>query len=452
MKLIDLNHQGGIGANSLYLKIGGLNLLIDCGLNPKTPGLDAMPDLRPLRGVHLDAIIVTHCHLDHIGSLPVVMREHPEAVVLLTNSSRMLIEKMLRNSANVMQQQSEEAAIPGYPLFTHDEIRQCVKRFVGLPFKRVRKIRGQKDEVEIMFHRSGHVAGAAAVEIHHKQRQIFITGDVMFEDQRTLQGAQFPSGHFDTLIIETTRGMTEREYGKERVHEIARLVACINDTIGRGGSFLLPVFALGRMQELLSVFHDARQFGRLVDCPIFAGGLGMGLAELFDEMSRKTKDVNFDRRIMDDLRLKPIARRLKPGEDPRKQALYIVSSGMLVERTPSYTLASGLLGHARNTIGFVGYCDPDTPGGQLLATKPGGTFHFTTAGVKARVRARLEQFELSGHAERDELLQFAVQTKARSIVLTHGDPKARDWFKQQLPGHLPKTKLIDPIPLRTYEV
>jgi Cft2 family RNA processing exonuclease len=194
------------------------------------------------------------------------------------------------------------------------------------------------------------------------------------------------------------------------------------------------------MQELLSVFHDARQFGRLVDCPIFAGGLGMGLAELFDEMTRKTKDVNFDRRIIDDLRLKPIARGLKPGEDPRKNALYIVSSGMLVERTPSYTLASGLLGHARNTIGFVGYCDPDTPGGQLLATKPGGTFHFTAAGVKARVRARLEQFELSGHAERDELLQFAVQTKARSIVLTHGDPKARDWFKQQLPTYLPKAK------------
>lgn len=452
MKLIDLNRQGGIGANSLYLQIGGLNLLIDCGLNPKTPGLDAMPDIKPLRGVHLDAIIVTHCHLDHIGSLPVVMREHPEAQVLLTRSSRMLIEKMLRNSANVMKQQSEEADIPGYPLFGNEDIKRCLPRLTGVPFKRLRTIRGRKGRIDIMFHRSGHVAGATAVEIHHGRRQIFVTGDVMFEDQRTLQGAQFPAGHFDTLIIETTRGMTEREYGKERVHEIARLVASINDTIGRGGSFLLPVFALGRMQELLSVFHDARQFGRLVDCPIFAGGLGMGLAELFDEMTRKTQDVNFDRRIIKDLQLKPIARKLKPGEDPRQKALYIVSSGMMVERTPSYTLASGLLGHARNTIGFVGFCDPDTPGGKLLATKPGGTFHFETAGVKARVRARVEQFELSGHAERDELLQFAVQTKARSIVLTHGDPGARDWFRKQLAVESPKAKLIDPIPLRTYEV
>ena len=83
---------------------------------------------------------------------------------------------------------------------------------------------------------------------------------------------------------------------------------------------------------------------------------------------------------------------------------------MMVERTPSYTLASGLVGHARNTIGFVGYCDPDTPGGQLLATKPGDEFLFEAANVKAKVKARVERFELSGHADREELLEFAVQT------------------------------------------
>ena len=98
MKLIDLNRQGGIGANSLYLLIGDLNILVDCGLNPKTPGLGALPDLSLLRNVELDLIIVTHCHLDHIGGLPVVMRQHPKTPVLLTQSSRMLIEKMLHNS------------------------------------------------------------------------------------------------------------------------------------------------------------------------------------------------------------------------------------------------------------------------------------------------------------------------------------------------------------------
>ena len=111
-----------------------------------------------------------------------------------------------------------------------------------------------------------------------------------------------------------------------------------------------------------------------------------------------------------------------------------------------------LLGHARNTIGFVGFCDPDTPGGKLLATAPGKIFNFAAIDVKAKVNARVERFELSGHAERDELLEFAVQTQARSIVLTHGDPGARAWFAEQLAQQLPGTKVIDPIPLKVCQV
>ena len=162
--------------------------------------------------------------------------------------------------------------------------------------------------------------------------------------------------------------------------------------------------------------------------------------------------MQFDRRILHDLKLRKLPKKLVPGQEPHQKGLYIVSSGMLVERTPSYALASGLLGHARNTIGFVGYCDPDTPGGKLLAAKPGASFLFDAFDLRAKVRARVERFELSGHAERGELLEFAVQTRARSIVLTHGDPDARDWFKSQLAEQLPKARVIDPIPLRLYEV
>ncbi len=452
MKLTDLNRDGGIGANSLFVQIGDLNIVIDCGLNPKKVGRLATPDLAPLRGKNLDLIIITHCHLDHIGSLPVLMREHPNTPVIMTTSSRMLVERMLHNSANVMMRQREDLDIPDYPLFTHDEIDRCGKRLTGLPFGHAKKFRGTKDEIEVIFHPAGHVAGAAAVEIHHKHRQILFTGDVLFTDQRTLKGAKLPAGHFDTIIMETTRGDNERPADKGRSAEVMRLITSINDTIQRGGSFLIPVFALGRMQEILAIMHDARKFGKLVDCPIFASGLGMDLADYFDEISRKTNHVQFNRGIIKDLKIKPTPRKLTPGEDPQQNALYIISSGMLVENTPSYALASGLLGHARNTIGFVGYCDPSTPGGKLLATKTGETFVFETAHVKAKIKARVERFELSGHADREELLEFAVQTGARSIVLTHGDPPARAWFLQQLTEQAPKSKVLDPVPLQPYLV
>ncbi len=452
MKLIDLNRDGGIGANSLFLQLGDLKILVDSGLHPKRVGRAATPDFTQLRGITLDLIIITHCHLDHIGSLPAVMREHPNTPVVMTTSSRMLIERMLHNSANVMMRQKEEENIPDYPLFTHDDIDRISKRLNGLPFGHAKHFRGAKDDIEIIFHPAGHVAGAAAVELRHKHRAIFITGDVLFESQRTLPGAKFPAGHFDTLIMETTRGTTERAPGKERGNEIARLITSINDTVQRGGSYLIPVFALGRMQEILSVMHDARKFGRLVDCPIYASGLGVDLADYFDEIARKTKHVNFTRNILKDLRIKPLPRKMNPGEDPQENALYIISSGMMVERTPSYTLASGLLGHARNTIGFVGYCDPETPGGKLLAMRPGEDFVFEAAHVKTKIKARVERFELSGHADREELLEFAVQTGARSIVLTHGDPAARAWFQAQLTEKLPQSKILDPVPLKYYQV
>jgi Cft2 family RNA processing exonuclease len=452
MKLTDLNRDGGIGANSLFVQLGDLNILVDCGLHPKRVGRVATPDLKPLRGITLDLIIITHCHLDHIGSLPVVMREHPNAAVIMPISSRMLIERMLHNSANVMVRQKEEENIPDYPLFTHDDIDRCGKRLTGLPFGHAKHFRGAKDDIEIIFHPAGHVAGAGGVEIRHKHRHIFFTGDVLFENQRTLAGAKFPADHFDTVILETTRGATERPDGKERVHEIARLITSMNDTIQRGGSFLIPVFALGRMQEVFAILHDARKFSRLVDCPIYTGGLGVDLADYFDEIARKTKHVQFSRNILKELRVKPMPRKLTAGEDPQQNAIYVVSSGMMVARTPSYVMASGLLGHARNTIAFVGYCDPDTPGGQLLATRPGDDFLFDAVHVKVKVKARVERFEMSGHADREELAEFAVQTGARSVVLTHGDPPARAWFMQKLGELMPKTRVLDPVPLQTYQV
>ncbi len=452
MKLTDLNRQGGIGANCTLLQIGDINLIIDCGLHPKIAGRMATPDLAKVRSIEIDLIIVTHCHLDHIGSLPLLMRDHPNTPVMMSTASQMLVERMLHNSANVMKRQKEEDNIAEYPLFTHEEIDRVAPRLTGIPVGHSKKFRPRKDEIEITFHHAGHVAGAVGVEIRHKHRHIFLTGDVLFEDQRTLKGAQFPAGHFDTVVLETTRGNTERAPGQERVHEVARLIDCINDTIQRGGSFLVPAFALGRMQEILSILHDARKFGRLVDCPVFASGLGLDLADYFDEITRKTKTLNFHRSILKDLKLKPAPRKLAPGEDPQQNGIYVLGSGMLVENTPSYTLASGLVGHARNTVAFVGYCDPDTPGGQLLKSAPGDSFLFKTAHVKAKIKARIEKFELSGHADREELLQFAVQTNARSLVLTHGDPEARDWFKQQLAEKMPKTKVFDPVPGKEYLV
>jgi Cft2 family RNA processing exonuclease len=452
MKLIDLNREGGIGANSLYCQLGDFHFVIDSGLHPKLVGRQAAPDLRPLQGVELDLIIITHCHLDHIGSLPLLMRAQPNTPVIMTAPSRMLIDRMLHNSANVMVREREEKGVLEYPLFTHEEIDRLMPRMHPHPFNHPKKFTGRRDEIEFTFYPAGHIAGAAGVEIVHKHRRIFFTGDVLFESQRTLGAAKFPHAHADTLVMETTRGATERTPGRERHVEVARLIDTINETLQRGGSVLIPVFALGRMQEILAVLHDAKKFGKLVESPIFATGLGLDLCDLFDEIARKTGLVHFTRTILKDLKIRKSPRDLVPGKPPGEQGIYVVSSGMVVENTPSYTLASCLLGGAKNSICFVGYADPDTPGGQLQTANQGEEFLFEANHVKTKIRAQIERFDLSGHADREELVDFAVQSTPRSIVITHGDPPARAWFMQELAAKLPHAKLLDPVPLQEYRV
>lgn len=449
MKLTDLNRHGGIGANSLFVEIGGARLLIDSGLHPKHAGREAMPDFSPLRSSEVDAIIITHCHLDHIGSLPVVMRENPRAPVIMSVPSAMLIARMLHNSVNVMERQKEEQGIPEYPLFTHGEVEELSKRFIKLPFAQPKKLRTASDEIEITLHPAGHIAGAVGVEVHHKHRKIFFTGDVQFEAQRTLNGARFPQGHFDTIVMETTRGATERAAGKSRASEMTRLIETINHTIGRGGSILIPVFALGRQQELLTVLNDARKFGKLVECPVYSGGLGMDIVDYFDEIAHKTGALNFSRHVVKELGVKRPPKNLIAGRDPRQNGIYLMSSGMIVENTPSYLVASCIAGHARNTIGFVGYSDPDTPGGKLLAAPHGEKFLFAALDTIVKLNCQVERFELSGHADRDELLEFALRREPRAIVLTHGDQPARDWFAAEFKRADPAIKVIDPVPLKT---
>jgi Cft2 family RNA processing exonuclease len=452
MKIIDLNSDGGIGANSLYVQIGDFHLVIDSGLHPKKAGREAAPNLRALQGVKLDLIIITHCHLDHIGSLPVLMRNQPDTPAIMTLPSRMLIERMLHNSANVMLREREEKGIADYPLFTHDEIDRVAPRLFPHQFGNPKKFSGARDEIEFTLHPAGHIAGAAAVEILHKHRRILFTGDVLFTTQRIIDGAKMPKGHFDTLITETTHGATEKPPGNARSGEMIRLIETINATLQRGGSVLIPVFALGRMQEILAILHDARKFNKLAPAPIFASGLGMDLCDYLDDITKKTGLVHFTRTILKDLKVRKSPRDLVPGKEPTTQGIYVVSSGMMVEKTASYIVASCLAGNAKHSICFVGYCDPDTPGGQLLAAKNGDQFLFADVNVKTRIRAHIERFEFSGHASRDELLDYALKCNPRSIVLTHGDPPARAWFAEQLKEQLPNAKVLDPVPLQEYQV
>lgn len=452
MKLIDLNRLGGIGANSTYVQIGSFNILIDAGLNPKELGYDAMPDFSPIKDVELDLIILTHCHLDHLGSLPVVSGHNPEAPVITSVPNIELAPRMLRNSINVMKRQREEHGISDYPLFLHRDVVDLSKRLVAQRYDRGEIYTKGNEKIEVILHSSGHVAGAAAVELLHQGRRIVFSGDVLFEHQRTLPGAKLPQGEIDTLILETTRGASARQPDLTRKSEVARLIAQIESILQRGGSCLIPVFALGRMQELFKIIYEARNNGHIPKTPIYAAGLGMDICNYFHKIHERTGLIDFSFKMMEKLNVRALDPNMRPGRDLPRKGIYIVSSGMMVEHTPSYKVAASLLPHANNGLCFVGYCDGDTPGGKLLATRDEGSFFFETLDYLAPIRASIEQFDLSGHADREQLAEYATQSQARSIVLTHGDPDARAWFQTTLNQSLSEGTVLDPAPLTEYTV
>ena len=450
MKFTDLNAHGGIGANCSLCEIGPFRFVVDSGLHPKFAGPESVPRHGEIDRFSVDFIILTHCHLDHLGSLPILSRDQPDAPIILSYASSILARRMLSNSISVMKRQRSELNIPELPYYGRGDLSSLYERFKTPQLHSPFRLEKNGDSIEITLHHAGHVAGAVSVSVKYKEKTVFFTGDILFNDQRTLDGANLPSEPVDILVTETTRGATEVPKNQTRESEIVNLLRQMNSTLSKRGSVLIPVFALGRMQEMLFVLDEAFRRKAIPKVPVFCSGLGMDLVNHFHEISKNTNRIRFNRKVLKSIGARPLPKKIEAGRKPPMEGIYLVSSGMMVQNTPSYLLASGLLGDSKNAILFVGYCDPDTPGGKLLSTRKGENFDFDAVDVIQKVEATVSKFDFSGHANREELVLYAKKLSPRAVVLHHGDTEAREWFKEEFKAE--PFSLYDPEPLRTYEI
>ncbi|HTL78983.1 MAG TPA: MBL fold metallo-hydrolase, partial [Candidatus Babeliales bacterium] len=295
MKFINLTRHTEIGANSYYLEIGRHRLLLDCGMHPKLTGEDAAPNFKAIGDRDIEAILISHAHQDHIGTLALAMRRFPRARVFMTEATADVGSVLLHNSVNVMTRQREEIGEMSYPLFTHREIDRASERWRWCPTRQRISIAGErvapreKETLTFEFFDAGHVLGSTGVMLRAEGKTVFYTGDVNFDDQTIMQAAAFPEEKPDVLIMECTRGDHATSKSWTRAGEEQRLAEALAAAFERDACVLIPVFALGKTQEVLAMLHKFYRQRLLPEFPIYIGGLSSKFTDIYDRRTHTTR-------------------------------------------------------------------------------------------------------------------------------------------------------------------
>jgi Cft2 family RNA processing exonuclease len=454
LKFINLTRRTEIGANSYYLEIGRHQLVLDCGMHPKNTGEDALPYLKAIADRKIEAILISHAHQDHIGTLPVAMRRFPGVRVFMTEATAEIGNVLLHNSVNVMTRQREEIGEMSYPLFTHRETDRASERWRWCPSRQRISIAGERapqrerDALTFEFFEAGHVLGSAGILLRTERQTVFYTGDVNFDDQTIMQAAVFPEENIDVLIMECTRGDHAKPVSWTRAGEERRLAEALGHAFERGAGVLIPVFALGKTQEILAMLYKFRRESRKLsgEFPIYIGGLSSKMTDIYDRRAHTT------RRQLPRLQLMREAAPFILNDETVRDAplrgrrVYVLSSGMMIPKTLSNVFARRLVENPQHSIFFVGYANPESPAGLLRDAGTGGEIALDPDKPPQRIRCNIEQFQFSAHATRESLIEYAKKISPRKIVLVHGDPPAVEWMRAQLDADLPDTDVIVPEP------
>lgn len=462
MKFINLTRRTEIGANSYYLEASGQGLVLDSGMHPKFVGEEALPNWKALGDRKLEAIIVSHSHQDHIGTLPMLMRRQPQARVVMTEATSEIGSVLLHNSVNVMTRQREDVGTTLYPLFTHRETDRAADRWQTCALRQPYTLAGERapandpDSVTFEFFEAGHVLGSTGILIRAENRTLFYTGDVNFDDQTIAQAAVFPEsepdGHkIDILVMECTRGDTAVPATWSRANEEQRFAQAIQDAFSRGGCVLIPVFALGKTQEVLAMLYKLRR-EKILDFPIYIGGLSAKISDIYDRRAQMGRRQLPRLQLLAELR--PFVLNAETIQEARSRPgrVYALSSGMMTVKTLSNIFAQRVIDQPRHSVFFVGYADPESPAGILRHAMPGEQVRLDPDQPPQQLRCHIEQFQFSAHASRESLIAYAERLAPKKIVLVHGDPPAVEWMRARLANDLPNSEIVVPTPGAELEI
>ncbi|MDE2600044.1 MAG: MBL fold metallo-hydrolase [Rhodocyclaceae bacterium] len=438
MEVQFLGAAGTVTGSKYLVRVGGKKILVDCGL------FQGYKQLRlrnravlPIRPEDIDAVVLTHAHLDHSGYLPVLVRDGFDGPVFSTKATHALCGVLLPDSGRLQEEEAEFANRHGFskhkpalPLYTEQDAFRALGRFSSVDF-------GEDldcgDGISLRLTPAGHMLGAASVRIEHKGRSILFSGDVgrpndaMLYPPAPLEGA-------DYLVVESTYG--NRRHDTQDPLDV--LEGVFKRTFARHGIVIIPSFAVGRAQTLMYLIHQLKQAGRMpTHVPVY---LNSPMA--IDATRVYLKHHEFHR--LSPQQCEEIVAGVHAVATPEESrrlndkihgpAVIIAGSGMATGgRVLHHIKAFGP--DERNTILFAGFQAGGTRGADMVAGAEAVKIHGDYIPIRAEVR---NIDSLSGHADYVEMLDWlrSAKVKPRRVFVTHGEASAADAMRLHIEEQL----------------
>ena len=417
-----------VGRSCTLISTPASRVFVDCGVsvgseNRITPYLN-IPEAIPLNGI--DAVVITHAHLDHSGLVPLLFKYGYEGPVYVTPPTRDLMVLLQLDYIEVAAREGK--TIP----YDSSLIRKSLKYTIPLDYGEVTDI---TPDIKLTFHNAGHILGSAICHFHIGEglHNIVFTGDFKFEKTRLFDPAVCKFPRVETLVMEATYGGSQ-DYQPSRRTAESNLIKIVNETVKRGGKVLIPAFAVGRSQEVMLVLEEAIRKGAMEEVPIYLDGMIWEATAIHtthpEYLNNELRDMIFRRGLnpfLSDcfIRVDSKDKRLEIIDDT-EPCVILATSGML-NGGPVMEYFNAMAPIEKNTLIFVGYQAEGTIGRRIQ--KGWSEIPYTKNGriETIKLRMQIETVDgFSGHSDRRQLMSYVhnISPKPNYVITNHGDEKA----------------------------
>lgn len=442
-KITFLGAAENVTGSRYLLELRGSRILIDCGLYQERALANRNWNPFPIAPSSLDAVLLTHAHIDHCGYLPRLVRGGFKGPIYGTSPTAEIAKTVLMDSAKIQAEdvafkkkrhakENRKGPYPLEPLYTLEDVEQCCSLFSTVRYRQPVTI---ADDVQATFSDAGHILGSASIHIQSKGRSVVFSGDIGRWNRPILEDPDFcPAA--DYIVMESTYG--DRMHEKTEMIE-GRLCQVITDTFKRGGNVIIPTFAIERAQEVLYYLNALLKSKCIPNIMAFLDSpMAVTVSKIF-EKNMDILDTDMNRLVQNrqspfrfpGLEMVQTVDASKAINNIKGTVVVMAGAGMCTGGRIKHHLANNI-SRKESTVLFVGYQADGTLGRLLL----NGVTPIRLFGQSYPVRAKIEQIPgFSAHGDRSELLKWLTQVEAkttRNVFVTHGEPETAHHFAESV--------------------